>query len=109
MDKRALYSRLKRLENALTNNLPVVDIKRQDGTITRFYGTPPYEELFNLVNPVVKAYGSSFAELLDVVIHPVPNRYIEELENVRLGMKRPSFFTIKSKINSVTKFSFDQI
>lgn len=80
MDKRALYSRLKRLENALMDNLPVVDIKRQDGTITRFYGTPPYEELFNLVNPVVKAYGSSFAELLDVVIHPVPNRYIEELE-----------------------------
>lgn len=80
MDRRMIEARLKRLEKAFANDLPIVDAKYQNGETKRFYGTPPIEDLLNADNPIIETAGSDFAELINAILHPLPNRDIDELE-----------------------------
>lgn len=54
--------------------LPVVSVDYKDGTTKTFRAFP--DDLKN----AIKAYGCDFAELVNVILHPVPNRNIEDLE-----------------------------
>ena len=80
MNHKSIIARLEELERKSGLNLPVVYARYQNGETVKYYGLPPMGELFNDENPIIMTYGSSFADLVDALIHPVPNRDIEELE-----------------------------
>lgn len=80
MDRRMIEVRLKRLEKAFTNVLPIVNAKYQNGAMKRFYGTPPIEDLLSIDNPIIETSGSQFADLINAILHPLSNRNIDELE-----------------------------
>lgn len=80
MDKRAVLNRLKKLEQGLGTNLPEVYARYENGTIKKYQGMPPIEDMFCTENPIVSTYGSEFADLIDIIMHPVENRNIEDFE-----------------------------
>ena len=74
---RSIAYRLEKLEKDLKGvELPIVKLLYENGHKATFYGTPPIEAF----NGVSLAYGSDFANLINAVLHPVPNRNIEDLE-----------------------------
>ena len=76
----SIIKRIRVLEQKYLVPLPVIIVEYADRTTACFEGMLPIEELFKEDNPVVKTYGSEFAELLNVIINSVPNRNIEDYE-----------------------------
>lgn len=81
MDRRSILMRLKKLEKGLCTNLPEVYAVYEDGTIKQYQGTPPFDDIFSVNNPIVRTYGSCFADLINSIIHPLENRNIGDFEN----------------------------
>ena len=77
---KSIVSRLERLEKQCGGTLPVVNVVYEDGTQAVFYGLPPIEHITRSDNPIIQASGSEFADLVDAIIHPLPNRNIDDLE-----------------------------
>ena len=80
MRNRDIIARLERLEKICKVTLPVVVAEYSDGHQSTFYGLPPIEDILREDNPIIRTSGSEFAELLNAVIKPVPNRNIEDYE-----------------------------
>lgn len=83
MNKRSIIARLEELEKKCGSTLPVVNAEYQNGEKATYYGLPPIEHLFRDDNPIIKTHGSEFAELVNVVLHPLPNRDISNFEGDR--------------------------
>ena len=75
-----VIKRIKQLELLYGSNIPEVIAEFADGTKTTCKGVPPAEMLFNTENPIIKTSGNKFADLVNVIINPVPNRNIEDYE-----------------------------
>lgn len=75
-----IIRRLEQLEKRFENNQPIVYAEYQNGECIKYEGPPPVEHMFRNDNPIIKTYGSEFAELLNAIIQPVPNRNIEDYE-----------------------------
>ena len=80
MNRRSILARLEELEKRCGSNLPVVNVIYQNGDSATFYGTPPAEDMFREDNHIVRAWGSEFADMVNTLLHPVPNRNIEDFE-----------------------------
>lgn len=80
MNKRSIIARLEELEKRCGNNLPVVNVTYRNGDGATFYGIPPVEDIFSEENPIVRAWGSEFADMVDTLLHPLPNRNIDDFE-----------------------------
>lgn len=80
MRSKDIMARLERLEKICKATLPLVLAEYADGNQSTFYGLPPTEDILREDNPIVRTSGSEFAELLNAVINPVPNRNIEDYE-----------------------------
>ena len=76
----SIIRRIALLEQKYLVKLPVVMAEYEDGTVVCFEGTPPIGELARKENPVVKICGSEFAEMLNAIIKPVPNRNFDDFE-----------------------------
>lgn len=77
---RDIIRRIEQLEKRFENNQPIVYAEYQNGECAKYEGLPPLEHICAEDNPIVHTYGSEFADLLNAIIHPVPNRYIEDYE-----------------------------
>lgn len=79
---KSIKSRLEKLEKNMLRQgkLPKVVLRYEDGSETIHGGFPPIENIMRGDNPAVLAYGSEFADMVNLIMHPVPNRNIEELE-----------------------------
>lgn len=75
-----IEKRLRVLESRLGSNIPDVFAEYADGHIEKFRGLPPIEYIFKEDNIIVRTYGSSFANLVNAIMHPEPNRKIEDYE-----------------------------
>lgn len=81
---RSIIARLEELERKNGLTLPVVNAEYQSGETVKYNGLPPMKHLFRDENPIVKTFGSEFADLVNALIHPLPNREFsdfEEMEN----------------------------
>lgn len=76
----SVMKRLKQLEQKYGINLPEVVAELADGTKVTCKGTPSADLLFDKENPIIKTSGSQFAELINAIINPLPNRNIEDFE-----------------------------
>ena len=74
---RSITYRLERLEAGKKNVLPKVIVEYAGGHEETFLGYPGNEKL----EKAIRTYGSDFAQLIDVILHPAPNRNIEDLES----------------------------
>lgn len=82
--QRDIVRRLKELEQRAGSNLPDVIAEYQDGSRVLYKGLPPIEDIFSENNPIIRTAGSEFADLVNSILHPVPNRNIEELEEMQI-------------------------
>lgn len=72
--------RLEELERRSGATLPGVFAEYQNGDTVTYRGLPPMDQIFRPENPIVRTWGSDFADMVNVLLHPVPNRHIEDLE-----------------------------
>lgn len=77
---KSIISRLEELEKRSGGVLPLVIAEYQNGERMEYKGLPPIEDFQRVDNPIVQTSGSEFADLVNVIIHPVPNRNIEDFE-----------------------------
>ena len=77
--KENIMRRIRVLEHKYIMNLPIIIAKYEDGKVECFEGIPT-DELFREENPIIKTWGSEFAEMLNIIINPVQNRKIEDFE-----------------------------
>lgn len=82
MQRNEILKRLMELERKIGQNLPEVYAEYNNGDKVKYYGLPPIDHLFREDNPINRTYGSSFADLINVLIHPIPNRNIEDFEEI---------------------------
>lgn len=80
MRKQSIILRLEELERKNGLTLPVVNAEYQDGSVVKYNGLPPIEHLFREDNPIIKTFGSEFADLINALIHPLPNREFSDFE-----------------------------
>lgn len=80
MRKQSIISRLEELERNHLMVLPVVNAEYQNGHKVKYNGLPPMEHLFGEENPIIKTSGSEFADLVNAMIHPLPNREFSDFE-----------------------------
>ena len=74
---RSIAFRLERLEAKTgANVIPKVIVEYEDGHEETFLGFPPGGKL----EKAVRAYGSEFSQMVDIFLHPAPNRNIEDFE-----------------------------
>ena len=76
---RTIIDRIQALEKKCTDTLPVVIAAFQNGERATYKGCPPLEH-FKGDNPIVETSGSEFADMLNVVLHPIQNRDIADFE-----------------------------
>ena len=82
MEYSKILKRIDKLEQ-VRKCIPEVVAIYADGATTTYKGAPLCESFFDEVNPIIKTYGSEFAELLNAIINPVENRYLENYEKMR--------------------------
>lgn len=73
-----VIKRIMQLEKQYQSNLPLVIAEYKNGEKVTYEGAPPIEELTS--GNIVDLSGSEFAELLNAIIHPAPNRNFEDFE-----------------------------
>ncbi len=73
-------ARLQQLEKRSGSMLPEVVAEYQNGDKIKYRGLPPMEHLFCEDNPIINTSGSDFAELVNALIHPLPNREFSDFE-----------------------------
>lgn len=80
MQTATIIRRLEVLEKRFGGTLPEVITEYRNGETVTYKGLPPMEHIFRLENPIIKTWGSDFADLVNDTIHPLPNRDIEDYE-----------------------------
>ena len=80
MARKSIIARLEDLEKNCGSVLPLVKAKYANGDVVDYYGLPPIDDLFRDENPIMQTFGSEFAELVNTILHPCPNRNIEDFE-----------------------------
>lgn len=76
---RTIIDRIQALEKKCTNPLPVVIAVYHNGERVTYKGCPPLEH-FEGNNRIVETSGSEFADMLNVVLHPMADRDISDFE-----------------------------
>ena len=76
---RTIIDRIQALEKKCTDPLPVVIAVYQNGERATYKGCPPLEH-FKGDNPIMETSGSEFADMINVVLHPMPDREIADFE-----------------------------
>ena len=80
MSTDSIMRRLKELERKSEAILPIVFAEYQYGDTAIYRGLPPMDHIFREVNPIVRTWGSDFANMVNELLHPAPNRHIEDFE-----------------------------
>lgn len=78
MQMSVIYRRLIELEKKSGAVLPVVFAEYQNSETVTYKGLPPINHIFRSENPIIRTWGSDFADMVNELIHPVPNRCIED-------------------------------
>ncbi len=76
---KSIIDRIKALEGKFADPLPVVIAVYENGERATYKGCPPLEHFYGN-NCIMETYGSEFADLLNTVLHPLPNRDIADFE-----------------------------
>ncbi len=79
-NRKSIISRLEKLEKEYKDCIPLVYAEYRNGDVVTYKGMPPVDDITSNTNPIIRTYGSDFAEMVNVVIHPKPNRFIEDFE-----------------------------
>ena len=77
---REIVKRIDRIERLHGKGFPEVVAIYADGTQITHKGSPPIEHLVSESNPIIRTFGSEFADMINAIIHPVSNRNIENYE-----------------------------
>lgn len=80
MSMDSIMRRLKELERKSEAALPIVFAEYQNRDTAIYRGLPPMDHIFREVNPIVRTWGSDFANMVNELLHPAPNRHIEDFE-----------------------------
>lgn len=75
---RTIIDRIKALEKKCADPLPVVIAVYENGEKVTYKGLPPVEHFGRDINPIKETSGSEFADLLNTVLHPLPDREITD-------------------------------